>query len=471
MLKKLHLPRLLSTTIIYFIGNFASKLLSFFLLPIYTAYLTPDDFGQVDVLLSAVPLIAPIFTLQAAETVFRFLCEEKSLQKKKVVITNSLSTFFIGIFAFSFLYIFVLKYYNFQYSIYFFFYFIISYIGLYLLQVLRGVQRNKEYAAMGVITTVCQALANIILIVNFRFHADSLLIAAIFANSVISVIMLFMTRIWEYIDISLISISIIKEQLNYSIPLIPNQICWWFTGALGKYVLLYFYGVNSNGILALASKFPNLISTVNSIFLLAWVENSIHKFLTNDKEKYFSQMFSFFTSAEFAVIILLLPLTKIYYVLTISDKFQDAWIYIPYLYIGALFNGLASFIGSIYTASMKTKYAFSTTIIAALINLIFCFVLIPKLKIYGVVIANIVTFVAFYVIRIFSINKIIEITWDFKNLAINIFFLTVSFFVYFVDALQYQFLAIICFVPILLIINRNYLSQLWIFTQKKVING
>ena len=79
--------RLLKTTIIYFIGTFGSKLLVFFLMPLYAANLSTEQFGTVNLVTNLVPLIGPVFTLQVTETIFRFLCTSNDEAEKKKYIT------------------------------------------------------------------------------------------------------------------------------------------------------------------------------------------------------------------------------------------------------------------------------------------------------------------------------------------------------------------------------------------------
>ena len=43
------LKRLIKTTGVYFFGTVGTKLISFLLLPLYTAYLQPSQYGQYDV--------------------------------------------------------------------------------------------------------------------------------------------------------------------------------------------------------------------------------------------------------------------------------------------------------------------------------------------------------------------------------------------------------------------------------------
>ena len=125
--------------------------------------------------------------------------------------------------------------------------------------------------------------------------------------------------------------------------MIPNQIAWWIIGLLGKYLLLYFHGEANNGILAVASKFPSLITTMNSIFFKAWNENIIREFSSKDRDDYFSKGFETFLIFIFSSASCLLPIIKIYSTLTITGQFIHAWKYVPILIVGTLFNSLSAF--------------------------------------------------------------------------------------------------------------------------------
>lgn len=452
--------KVLKTTAIYFIGNFASKLLSFFLLPLYTAYLTSKDFGEVDLLISTLPLIAPIFTLQATETIFRFLCGETKIEEKKRSITTSFTIFILGIAVFTVLYIPIILRFKFSYAVLFIIYFIVTYLGIFMQQVLRGLQRTAEYTLTGVIATVVQASLNILLIVKFQIRGDSLLISSIGASTIIALIIALRVRIWTLIDFKLLSKEEVRKQLKYGIPLIPNQICWWVIGLMGKYILLYFQGSSENGVLAVAGKFPALVTTISSIFFLAWTENIIKEFESEDRDIYFSKGFKLFTKFNFSATACLLPLIKIYNIMTISGEFADSWKYIPLLIIGTLFNSLASFLGTVYTASMKTKDAFTTTVVAGIANLILSLSLIPFMSIWGVVLSNTLSFVVLFFIRIKSINKIINFKIDVKESISSIILVNISVIAYYSQEILIQVILFVILVISALLINKEIIIEI-----------
>lgn len=463
--------RMVKTTAIYFVGNFASKLLTFILLPIYAAYLNPDSFGTVDLIISTLPLIAPIFTLQSTESVFRFICGEDTEQKIKSSITNALAIFIFGMTVFTVLYIPITTINKYSNSVLLYLYFIITYIGIFSQQVARGVKKNKEYALAGVLTTIIQAALNIILIVSFKMQAESLLISASVASFVITIYLVYKSSMWIYIDFKLIDKLELKSQLKYGIPLIPNQICWWANSAFCKYVLVYFWGSGDNGVFALASKFPNLIITVNSIFLLAFVENLIIEYKSPECNEFFSKWFRLFSISQILLVAMLLPITKIYNILAISSTYSTAALYIPILYVSSLFSSFAAMIGSIYTASMKTVYAFSTTLVSAGTNVVFGLMLIPKLGIMGVCIANAISSIVFLLVRAVTIRKIMIIKYSLKEIYPTIVMLICTLVWYYLFSLHYQIVPIILVTAFVVIKYKKELNLILDLFRKRLKNS
>lgn len=435
--------RMIKTTAIYFVGNFASKLLTFFLLPIYAAFLNPDSFGTVDLIVSTLPLIAPIFTLQSTESVFRFICGEESKEKIKKSISNALGIFVFGMTVFTILFIPITILGKYSNSVLLYLYFISSYILVFSQQVSRGVKKNKEYAVAGVLTTIIQATLNIILIISFKMQAESLLISATVASLVITIFLVYKSNMRSYINLKLINKVEIKNHLKYGIPLIPNQICWWANSAFCKYVLLYFWGSNDTGIFAFSSKFPGLILTINSIFLLAFVENLIIEYKTPDVSNFFSKWFKLFLAFQIILVAVLLPITKIYYIFTISSNYKTSILYVPILYLSSLFSALSSMIGSIYTASMKTVHAFTTTLVSACTNVVLGVLLIPKFGIWGVCIANLISAIVFLAVRVVTIKKIMAIKYNVLELLPAIIILILSFAWYYIFGMYLQIISVL----------------------------
>ena len=59
-------------TIIIAIANFGSKAITFILAPLYSYYLTVEEYGQMDLITTMISLIVPIVCLDIYEATFRF---------------------------------------------------------------------------------------------------------------------------------------------------------------------------------------------------------------------------------------------------------------------------------------------------------------------------------------------------------------------------------------------------------------
>lgn len=66
------IKKLAMNTVIFGIGNLGSKLLIFLLIPIYIYFLTPEQLGEADLVVSTVTLFIPLVTLRVAVAVIRF---------------------------------------------------------------------------------------------------------------------------------------------------------------------------------------------------------------------------------------------------------------------------------------------------------------------------------------------------------------------------------------------------------------
>ena len=67
-----YLRRLATTGAAYTASSIVSKLLAVFLLPVYTTYLTPADYGAAEVMLAALVAGSIIVRLGVIEAILRF---------------------------------------------------------------------------------------------------------------------------------------------------------------------------------------------------------------------------------------------------------------------------------------------------------------------------------------------------------------------------------------------------------------
>ena len=200
--------------------------------------------------------------------------------------------------------------------------------------------------------------------------------------------------------------------LYFSLPLIPSAMCWWMINSSDKYIILWFLGTAQNGIYAVSSKFPAIIQTINSVFYTAWQDVAIREKQGKDRDELFSATFEQYYRLSFGLALVIIPFMHLALPLFVSNAYASSSKYMAFLFLGAVFQGFASFLGIIYLNENKTMGATVTSFIAAIINIIVDFAL---MKLVGLYAAGISTFVGFLVICAIRFSH----TRKYVNLKIN----------------------------------------------------
>ena len=449
--------KLIKNTIIYTIGNFGSKFLSLLLLPMYTYYLTTGDYGYFDLITTSIFLLMPLITLQINDGLYRFLLDSNNDNQKAEYISNSFFIMIRNLILFNLVYFIFIQFKSFKYDYLILLQIDFSIISGLWAQISRGLKRNVEYAISGVIATAVVLSSNILFITVLKYGVGSLIISNILALIVTLIYLEYKLKIHVYIKYKLQNKNIKKHLMLYSIPLIPNIICWWFMNVSDRYFLNFYIGIEANGIYAVANKFPSILIMINSIFNLAWQESAITEYKSKDKNIFYSKMFNLLLVIEFTTVIILLAFTRLIMEYMVNDKFDSAWIFVPFLYFGVIFNAFSSFYGTGYQSSKETKGAFYTSIYGCIINILLNATLIPVIGIQGASLSTMVSFLVMWLVRLIQTKKYFEIDIH-KSKMISLIIISAFFTLFYYLNINFMnYLLMILSLIIFLIYNKDLL--------------
>lgn len=80
---------MLKKILIYLLGNVLSRAIIFILLPVYSTYIVPEEYGYYDIVITYLSFITSSFCLEIWTTLLRFAIEEKDQASKYKVIQNA----------------------------------------------------------------------------------------------------------------------------------------------------------------------------------------------------------------------------------------------------------------------------------------------------------------------------------------------------------------------------------------------
>lgn len=460
--------QLIKNTAIVSIGKICTQLITFFLLPLYTALLTTEQYGVVDLMNTLVALFLPIVTLQIEQGIFRYLIDSREdIEGKRKIITTSM--LFITIQSVLYLVIFFIasSFINNEYKYFLATNLIAGMFSTILLQISRGLGDNFKYAVGSFISGVVIVVLNVIFIAGFKWGAYGMLAATLIGNVSCAIYIFFSKKIYTYIKIKNFEKSTLKEMLKYSIPLVPNMISWWVVDASNRTIVSSVLGVGMNGILSAATKFSNVISTLYSVFNLTWTESAAINIDSEDRDEFFSKILDFIIRFFGALILGIIAFMPFVFSIMINDNFGNAYYQIPILMLGSIFNIGTSFLGSIYVAKKITKEIAKTSILAAIINLVLCLSLVNFIGLYAASIATAISYFAMTAYRAIDSRKYVKLKVN-KNVVISyIIILIITIVFYYIQIKPICLVLAIIVAIYAVVINKNSIKFILNLLNKK----
>lgn len=447
-------------TALMVIGNFASKILTFVLLPMYTYCLSTSEYGISDLITTTINLCIPFLTLTVAEGILRLTLEKNS--DKKQIFTVSALIVGAGFLLLSVTMPVWKRLVPFEeYVLYFLAYYLVMVLSNTAQQFTKGLEHVNVFVMSGILTTFATCFFNIVLLLVFHMGIRGYLLAYILGYAVSFLYIFFRERLWNYlVPFSAVDRNVFMEMLVYCIPLIPNSISWWISDSSDRYILEYFFGASAIGIYAIAYKIPSIISILSTILTSAWQISAVDDFGSEESKEFFSDVYqkyaSVYVMAASGIILLIKIIAKILF----SGEFYEAWKYAMILLIAVVFQAMNGFLGIIYAASKKTKKIFITTIIGAGSNIVLNILLIPSMGALGAAIATMVSYVVVWIMRLADSRKILPIKVNYKVDLTSYVLIGVQCFVTYVEMKHWAVIsAVLCLIVIFL--NRKVITEVW----------
>ncbi len=324
----------------------------------------------------------------------------------------------------------------------------------------RGIGKTKCFAIAGIINAFVLCISNVILLAVLKMNVNGYLISIIVANIVTIIYLIIGSKAYKDINFEKTDRKYLKTLAAFSVPLILNNVSWWAINISGRYIILGFSGLEMAGLYSATIKLPSLINTATGIFQRAWQLTAARESNTNDREKFFSNVlraFSTFLMLFASIVITCVPFIS---KLMLKGEFIAGSTYLPLMLLTSVINCYNVFFGIFYTAYKKTKMIMISTITGAVINLGISVLLVPKVGIWGTVIAGTVSYLVIVVIRMKDTARFVRIKKDyafiipsFIVLLVQIIFMTVKF-------PYFQTVSVALFIFLLLYTFIFYKSQL-----------
>ena len=416
-------------TIVFAIGSFGSKILAMFLTRLYTTYMPSDMLGTKELIETMANFLIPVFTFSMSESIIRYGLDKD--YDNRQVFSTAIMVEVLGLFIMALLSPF-LSFIPFVkgFTPWLVVYVIISSFRQTCSLFVRSIGYVKLYAFDGILATLTLFIFNIIFISGFKMEISGFLLAVIASDLTSTIFLCAAARVGRYFSPKYADRDIMKTMLRFSVPMIPTSIMWIITGFSDRIFIKYMHGPaattgdSAAGIYTAASKIPNLVYMVSTVFFQAWNMSAITEYGSKDIGKFYQKVYSAYQSVMFIasafLILLVKPISAILLNYNNHPEYREAVNYTPVLVMSVLMMCFNLFLSSIYTAAQHTKNSFWTSFITTILNVSLNAVLIKHFGIHGAIAATFISYVVCYIIRIVDARRYIYFKVNHFSTFVNV---------------------------------------------------
>uniref|UniRef100_UPI00359CABB8 oligosaccharide flippase family protein n=2 Tax=Bifidobacterium TaxID=1678 RepID=UPI00359CABB8 len=410
---------------LFAISNFAIKIVTFLLIPLYTYYLSTVEYGITDMLSTVVYLLIPILTISLSDATLRFCIEDPSNKNTYISIGFfvTIASIFIVCLTLPLLDLSIFGGLG-EYKAWFVLCYAVISLQLFFSNVARGINQVSLIVISSVISSAVNIASACLFIAFFRAGISGFFISLFLGNLTGVLVYLIKGKQYRFIKLSSCrNRSIIKTMCQYSLPLVPNALFWWITQSLNRFFISALLGISAVGFFAAASRVPSIMRLVTGVFEQAWNLSAFQEAKSKDKNQFYTTIFRVYNSSLLMITSLLIIFSYPISTFLLKKSFISAWVYIPILLLSFYYSSVNSFFGSIYTASLKTKFLFVTTFAGAAVCLLTNALLIPLFGLQGACVASCLSNFVVCLMRMFDSRRIVKISYNIFTVFLSQLFL------------------------------------------------
>lgn len=400
---------LAKNTAILTVGKLCTQCISFFLLPLYTAILSTEEYGTFDLLVTYSTLLLPLVNWQLDQGLFRFMLDHRGNKEEqgKLFSTLLISSTIHSI-VYIVLFICIEPFLKIENS-----YFLLLYVVLHVytalfLQFVRGLGYSVKYTIASFISASATTILNVVALVFMKIGLQGLFLSTLTAQFLTLIYLVISSRSWEYFSLRNIQPSVFRRVSTYSIPLIPNNLAWWVVNASDRTIIAHFLGTAANGIYSVANKFPNVFIQFYNILNLSWTETVSLHYRDEDRDEFLTEtmtsLFKLFAAACFGIVACM----PFVFPIMVNTKYNAAYNQVLILMYAMLFRVLVGLYSCVYVAQKNARKIAYTSISAAVINIVVDLLLINKIQVFAASFSTLAAFLAMFIIRYIDVNKTVH---------------------------------------------------------------
>lgn len=419
-----HLSRLSKHSIIYGLGTVSFPLVNFLLIPVYTRYLSPDDYGVLSLLMLTQWVMLLIVALGLPTALLRFYAyydderDQAELVGTSLIFGGAVAVLITSVLMAASKGFSLLVFHSADHTTLFLVTFLaIPFnVGIVLaMSIFRSREESKKYLMFTVAQLLVSAGLKVLFLVVLKQGVQGVLVADLICMAVFCVVLiggLVRNAVPKF------SWAKLKMMLAFSIPLVPASLAGFLLVACDRYLLQFLSTPEQVGLYSLGYNFGRIADTVISApFNLAWVPFMVGMAKEKNAERVYSSVLTYFVLFGTFVVLGLSVLSRDVIRIMSTPSFYDAYRIVPLIALSYLLYGAFSVMQTGIYLKNKTKYLAIIVGAVAIFNAGLCYVLVGRYGMMGAATATLISFAILPIAVYFVSRRFYPISYDFGRVA------------------------------------------------------
>lgn len=400
------------------------KIVSLLLLPVYTRFLTPHDYGIKELVGLSTDIISILLATAISGAIYRFYFEYNDEKDRNEVISSAVITIgcfgLFAIFLLSFATRPMAKYILDSSNLYYFF--IISFSSMWFQSLnhigynyLRANQQSLKFISLSFSKMVITIGLNIYFVCFLKIGVLGILISTL----ITAILMCFVLIVPLCLKIGLhFSPEKLKQMLKFGIPLIPAQIGAFIVHLSDRFFIKGYCSIADAGLYSLGYRFGALPNRfISDPFNQTWQPRRFELYKQENSERVFGKIFTYFLLLIFFAGLGISVLSKEILMIMADERFWAAYKIVPIIVMATTIFSFHYHFNMGILISKKTKYLgyidFSNGVFVLILN----FLLIPKYGVYGAAYATLIAFIYKVSLIYYFSSKYYKIYFEFSRIG------------------------------------------------------
>jgi len=419
-----NLKNLLKHSVVYGISNVAQKASGIILLPLFTHFLSVEEYGRYGLLYITTVIISQSLVIGQSSSVIRYNNSTNFTNRKRSIFFTLTSL----VLAVTVVFVIISEIYidqisgwlgspeDFKLPVRVCIYIVaVVTINNVLLGKIRADEKSVLYTIAGLVKIFIQIGFTIYFLVALDMGLVGVLLGQLTGE--ISTILVVTPSLLKEIEFKFEK-SIIKDSLNFGLPLVFSAVAINLLNGSDRYIIKFLIGERVLGLYELGYRVAGIINMILIIpFNLSLLPMAYKVYQTAGDKDYYKKLKTYLAFLlVWAGLALSLFSKEIVEIFALNPSYYSAYIVVPYIILAYILYGMSTISSLGMYLSGKNFYMALITMFCAGINIGLNFWLIPQ---YGIIAAAVSTVIAFFIqdtLSILASNKYYPIQYEYFKL-------------------------------------------------------